>query len=139
WVRAVPKLAAACLVVALASGGTVATSADTVPGDVLYPAKIAVERVQLATTSDDVDRARLHVVFADHRLTELERAVAVGDQNNASALTRRYADELEAATIALARAAAVSEPEAQSRAAELGSQLAEQLPLKNVELARLGD
>ncbi|MDY7080421.1 MAG: DUF5667 domain-containing protein [Chloroflexota bacterium] len=54
----------------LASGGVVYASADTLPGDVLYPIKIVVEDVQLAVSLNDAGDAELRLAFATRRLAE---------------------------------------------------------------------
>lgn len=54
------------------SGWVVAVNAasSSVPGDRLYPIKIATERVQLQFTTSSAQRAKLHVEFAGRRLEE---------------------------------------------------------------------
>lgn len=49
---------------------TVNASFDTIPGDVLYPVKLAAERVQLTFATSNTTRARLHTEFAGRRLAE---------------------------------------------------------------------
>lgn len=49
---------------------TVMLSANSLPGDTLYPVKIATERVQLFLTTDTKGKAKLHVVYADKRTDE---------------------------------------------------------------------
>ncbi len=49
---------------------TVNASANTVPGDFLYPVKLATEQIQL-TLANDAQRARLHTEFASRRLDEV--------------------------------------------------------------------
>jgi len=51
--------------------GMVSASFDTVPGDALYPVKIANERAQLAMTLSGEKKAKLHVSFASNRLDEV--------------------------------------------------------------------
>lgn len=61
-------------VFALIFGGWVATvnaSFDAVPGDVLYPVKLATERMQITLATSGQQRARLHTEFAGRRLDEL--------------------------------------------------------------------
>lgn len=45
-------------------------SANTVPGDFLYPVKLATEQIQLSL-ANDTQRARLHTEFASRRLEEV--------------------------------------------------------------------
>jgi hypothetical protein len=49
---------------------TVNASIDSLPGDVLYPVKLASERVQLTFTSSKLERAKLHTDFASRRVSE---------------------------------------------------------------------
>jgi hypothetical protein len=46
-------------------------SAQSVPGDLLYPLKLATERVSFALALRSDQRAELRLTFADRRLTEL--------------------------------------------------------------------
>jgi len=45
------------------------------PGDLLYPAKLSIERLQLALTSDPQAQARLQIEFTQHRTTEIVQLV----------------------------------------------------------------
>ena len=61
------RWAAACLaVVVLLSWGTVRASANSLPGEPLYPVKRLAENAQLAFSADDLD---LHLTFAERRIT----------------------------------------------------------------------
>lgn len=51
--------------------GMVSASFDSVPGDVLYPVKIANEKAQLAMALSGERKAKLHVEFASRRLDEI--------------------------------------------------------------------
>ncbi|HHQ47792.1 MAG TPA: hypothetical protein ENK19_02805 [Acidobacteria bacterium] len=61
-------LGLAAVMVLLVLGGA---SADTVPGDLFYPVKLARERVSFALTTRPDHRAELRLDFADRRLGEL--------------------------------------------------------------------
>jgi hypothetical protein len=79
--RPVVRLAfAGAFAVALMVGGltSAAASGNSLPGDALYPIKLAAERAQLAVTFDPVARARLHAHFAEVRLGEATRLIAAG-------------------------------------------------------------
>jgi len=59
---------------ALIFGGWIASvnaSFDSVPGDVLYPVKIATERMQVTLATSGQQRAKLHAEFAGRRIDEL--------------------------------------------------------------------
>lgn len=70
-------------------GGTVYASTDTLPGDVLYPVKRAVEAVQLAVSLSDAGDARLHLAFAARRLDEV---AALLEKNRPQDIRRALAD-----------------------------------------------
>lgn len=50
---------------------TVNASFDSVPGDVLYPVKLATERAQISISTSGEQRAKLHAEFAGRRLDEV--------------------------------------------------------------------
>lgn len=67
-------MAVGASVFALIFGGWVTTvnaSFDSLPGDVLYPVKLATERMQLTIATSSSRRARLHAEFASRRLQEV--------------------------------------------------------------------
>jgi hypothetical protein len=140
WARALPKVVAASLVTALLGGGTVAVSADSLPGDVLYPAKIAAEQVYLATTRDEAERARLHIEFADRRLTELEKKVERGDAPSAAPMAARYSDEVQAAATAIAHFATTSTgPNTQEKVTQLSTKLLEETTVRARQLEQVAE
>ena len=66
-----PEPAALLLVVMIISGvGTVAASAQALPGDFLYPVKRAQENVQLTFSPDEASQAGLYLEFASRRIDE---------------------------------------------------------------------
>jgi hypothetical protein len=71
---------AGALAVALLVGGltSAAASGKSLPGDPLYPVKLAVENARLAVAFDPAARARLHAQFADVRLSEAQQLIAAG-------------------------------------------------------------
>jgi hypothetical protein len=73
------RLALVSLVVllVLASGlvTTVAVSAQALPGDVLYPVKIATEQTQLLLTRNAVQRLKLEQSFDRERVTEVDTLI----------------------------------------------------------------
>jgi hypothetical protein len=65
-------------VFAVIFGGWIATvnaSFDSVPGDTLYPVKLATERVQITLATSGEQRAKLHAEFAGRRLDEVDAIV----------------------------------------------------------------
>jgi hypothetical protein len=83
---------AGAFAVALVVGGltSAAASGNSLPGDMLYPVKIAVERAQLAITLDPAGRARLHAQFAEVRLGEAQRLIAAGRVQEGVQLVDQY-------------------------------------------------
>lgn len=69
--RLIVTVLAAAIAVLLLSGSAVAASAGALPGQLLYPVKRAVEKIDLALHGDPASRARLHLQFAERRLDEL--------------------------------------------------------------------
>lgn len=77
WLR--PALAAglAALVLIVGAGSA---AANSVPGDVTFGLKRAIEEVRVALTFDDVERVRVLAEIVDQRLSELERVAARDDK-----------------------------------------------------------
>lgn len=69
--RLLPWLVAACVALALALGGTLRVSADSLPGDRLYGVKRAAERLRLAVTIGAASRAALALQLAELRAREI--------------------------------------------------------------------
>src|SRR5512133_2811611 len=68
------------LIIALfvSSTGVALAAQDTIPGDNLYPVKLAVENLQLAVTTSAAGEARLRTDFAKRRLLEIQSLVLEG-------------------------------------------------------------
>ena len=62
----------------LAGGGTVAAAGNSMPDGLLYPVKLATERVQLALTPSDIGKAELYAKLADKRVAEIVYLVNKG-------------------------------------------------------------
>ncbi|OGL66332.1 hypothetical protein A2856_01385 [Candidatus Uhrbacteria bacterium RIFCSPHIGHO2_01_FULL_63_20] len=80
-------MAVGASVFAVIFGGWVATvnaSFDSVPGDTLYPVKLATERMQLAFSPSGERKARLHAEFAGRRLQEVSE-ISVSDRPDKTA------------------------------------------------------
>ena len=72
------RAAIAVLVVAVTMGAVDSASAQSLPGDTLYPWKRARENIELALVADPAQRSQMLVEFADRRLTEFNTLVAAG-------------------------------------------------------------
>lgn len=71
--------AAVALVLVIAStGGTAALAANSLPDSALYPAKLAMEQVQLNLTGNPERKATQNLVMAQERVTEMVRLVQQG-------------------------------------------------------------
>ncbi len=87
WLR--PALAVAAVLVLLVAG-TGKAAADSLPGDLTFGLKTAAEQLQLALALDDTTRLKILSDDADHRLTELTRAL-VSRPDAAPTATAEYA------------------------------------------------
>ncbi len=61
-----------------ASVGAAFASQDALPGELLYPVKIAAEKIELAATKDEAKKTSLHLEFATKRLSETEQIIETG-------------------------------------------------------------
>jgi len=77
--------------------GAVTVSANSVPGDILYPLKLVTEKVNFLLTFDSYGKAELRLNFSDKRLNEL---VEVFQQSN-TLDTTLLKDMLDEAKLAL--------------------------------------
>ena len=93
----------ALLVVTAASVGVVHASSDTLPGDSLYPVKLAAERLRMAISLTQNEELRLRLQFASERLEEANELAARNRGEEIEPLMRQYAAELEAANGILRR------------------------------------
>ena len=72
--RAAVALAVLALVVA-GTGGVVAASGQSLPGDALYGVKRTVEQTQLLFTLDDDSRSQLQGAFDERRVEEVQTVI----------------------------------------------------------------
>jgi hypothetical protein len=72
--------AAACIALMILTVTSATASADSVPGDTLYPVKRLVEQGRLALSSNSTD-VSLRLDFADRRLDEFETLLNRGEVN----------------------------------------------------------
>jgi hypothetical protein len=77
------------------------TSATSLPGDVLYPAKLATEQTRLLLSPDETRAAELHLSFAEERLEETVALARSGRWEAVQEVTMRYVEEMDAASIPL--------------------------------------
>ena len=80
----------AFMAISLVSGGTVYASMDTIPGDNLYPVKIAVEQTRLNLNFNEEGRAETYLWMANARVGELNRMVSEGRLDEAPMVIANY-------------------------------------------------
>lgn len=108
-------LAVAGLLVALSLGGSgyvLAAADSSIPGDTLYPVKLAVEDMRLKTARTQKARVALEVEFASRRLYEVQQLATRPDQGveHATVLVAQFQENLSkvSATTALSNNSANS-------------------------------
>jgi len=90
WLPRWATVGAIVLVVLLAGGGTIAAASyNSMPDNLLYPAKLATEQVQLALTFSDTGKANLNAELADRRVAEIIYIANKGDAQKVEAITQR--------------------------------------------------
>ncbi len=77
-----------------ASGGVVAASANSMPGQPLYQLKRNIENVQLTMSPSKTTEARFYAVLADRRVGEIVYAAQSGDVQLTQKLTEEFASSL---------------------------------------------
>ncbi len=103
WLRPAFAAGLAALVLTIGAGSA---AAGSVPGDLTFGLKRAMEEVRVALTFDDVERVRVLSEIADERLSELERVASRDDK--APTASEAYAEAVtrfRAAVDALQKAA----------------------------------
>jgi hypothetical protein len=60
------------------TGSGLVAAADALPGEPLYPVKLAYEKAQLSVTQSKTGDANLHLEFAQRRLEEIQKSVETG-------------------------------------------------------------
>jgi len=74
--RLLPVALSLVLVLAVAGTWTISASASSLPGESLYPVKLAAEKARLAITFRHQARGQLHLAFAERRLAEVQAVFA---------------------------------------------------------------
>ena len=96
----------AVLTVIFCGGCVFAASSESVPGDILYPVKLAFEEVQLAFTFSDTGKADLHAELASRRITEMELMAPDIDSGSIEVLTsdlKEHLQEVEELAVVIAQ------------------------------------
>ncbi len=76
------------------TGGVVAASSNSMPGQPLYQVKRTFESVQLTLAPSQSAKARLYATFADHRVGEIVYAAKSGNVMLTEDLTRQFSEDL---------------------------------------------
>jgi hypothetical protein len=94
-----PALITALVVAVLVmlSSGIVAASAASLPNDLLYSVKIAVEELRLSLSPDSLNRSNLHLAFAAQRLDEIARLIRVDRGSDALIALDNFTAHIRAA------------------------------------------
>lgn len=87
--------AAITLVMVFCGVGMVAASGDALPGDSLYAVKLAAEQVRLTLGFSDIDKAKLHIQFAERRAAEIEQMASKGQSEKIPELAERLDNHLQ--------------------------------------------
>lgn len=83
------------LVIVLAGVGIAAASTNALPDEPLYPVKLATEQARLMAAFSDMDKAKLHIRFAERRTAEIVEMAGQGKSDKISALTEQIANHLD--------------------------------------------
>lgn len=95
--RRVARLSAAAIV-AVGGVGLVASSAQAVPGDMLYGVKRSVESVELALHRTDASRGEFQLEQARERLAEAEHLADEGDLDRSASALADFRSQADAGT-----------------------------------------
>lgn len=86
------------------SGGVVSVSANALPGDMLYPVKLGVERFELTLNGDPAEAGRARFEHATTRLDEAEQLARSGNTEGVTGALGDFTDEADAGSDQLLRA-----------------------------------
>lgn len=117
------------LVLTMAGGGVVWAASDSLPGDVLYPVKLAVEDFRLALIADPAAQAERSLSFVTERVEEI-RGLADRGETIPDEVVTRMAEQVDRIVV---EAAAVSPDQAPG----LLEQLEEGMCLQQQTLERI--
>lgn len=103
WVKALVF----ALVIIFISWGTVTLSANSLPGDLLYPIKFITEKVKFFLTANPGGKVELRLIYSEERMQELVRHLEKRKDLNTELLKAM----LDEATLALEDISRLPEPE----------------------------
>lgn len=94
WRRAWTMAVAGVLLVLLSCVAVVAASANALPDEFLYPAKLAAEEVRMTLALSDLGEAKLHLEFAERRAYEMVEVAQQGKADRLLVLADQVAQHL---------------------------------------------
>lgn len=117
WATPLIRIAAALLIVAAATSGTIIASANSLPNEPLFPVKLAIENAQLAVAPNAQARVGLELQFAANRVSEVQSAA---QQDNPAAVAQGVAlyEQSVNAAIKASEAASQAAPNAPEKVQE---------------------
>lgn len=83
------------MVVFLVGGGAFLASANALPDEALYPIKLAGEHLRLTVAFSEIDKAMIHVQFAERRADEMVEMALQGEIDMISTLTTQIAAHID--------------------------------------------
>lgn len=96
WLKTTAIVLAVFLVISASGTGTAYASQGSLPGEAMYPVKIATENVRRVFTFDEAARIELELAFAGIRLKEME-ALALKNPGEIHIAVRGYEDSIDRA------------------------------------------
>jgi len=103
WQRSWAFALSAVVLLLFGSAGTAFASANAMPDEPLYGAKLATEQVQLAFTFSEENKAALHASFAEQRAQEIAAMAEEGKTDYVVATAAKLNYQMEQAESALNR------------------------------------
>ena len=101
WVFNVLSPILILLLLAFITNSVVLSARLSIPGDTLYPVKLATENIRLAFTFNPTDKANLHIQYSRDRTTEFVELVLVGNYETLPSAANRLESEIIASLHAL--------------------------------------
>ena len=128
WPQRLNAVLAAVLVVVLIVGGwgTVAASAQALPGDLLYPIKRADESLRLGLAPDEESRAQLRLDFSGRRIDEAIRLIQANRTDGLDQVLADYNDQMQSALMSLQPSSPLTPSQQQALASRMATELQRQ-------------
>ncbi|MFQ5813534.1 MAG: DUF5667 domain-containing protein, partial [Anaerolineae bacterium] len=109
FLRLAQAVAALLLIVSLVSAGALKVAAGSLPDSFFYPIKLTAERVQLALTTTEASKARLHMSYSGKRLEETQSLWEAGKGLSEATLQEAMESEHSGALMAIGRVSSEEE------------------------------